>query len=312
MADGAAARRKIAVVTDDAAALPSGWLKREGLAVVGMPVMIDDQIFAPDSAGHDPELSRSLLVALAEGRKVTTSRPSPGQFRRVYEQLEAQGYDAIVSVHLSSELSGTVSSARIARQPIRIPVTVVDTRTVAMAQGYGVMAAWETAGSGQSLEAVVAAARTAADHKVFLYVPSLEQLKRGGRLAPSVARLGSMLQIKPLLTVRDGKLVAQEMPRTAVKAKARFLHLAGEALQAERDGPSGGTAAGGEVLELVVHHLADPDAAHHLAAELVETYAATAEVTAASAAKAQVIEVPPVLAAHVGVGVRAVIVRHRG
>lgn len=284
--------RRIAVVTDDAAALPPEWLRepREGLTVVGMPVMVDDQIFAPTSHADEPELPRSLLIALAEGRKVTTSRPSPGQFRRVYENLEAQGYDGVVSVHLSSELSGTVASARIGRQGIGVPVTVVDTRTVAMDQGFGVMAAWEAAGAGAPLGEVVQAAREGARNTLFLYVPSLEQLKRGGRLSPSVARLGSVLQIKPILGVKNGRLVPVEMPRTATKAKARFLTLAGA-----------GVADRGEVPELVVHHLADPDAARGLAAELTERGREDARVTIA--------EIPPVLAAHVGIGVRAVVIR---
>lgn len=299
---------KIAVVTDDAAALPAPWLgrggadgAREGLQVVGMPVMVDHQIFAPSQASEEPDLARSLLVALAEGRKVTTSRPSPGQFRRVYLQLQEQGYEAIVSVHLSAELSGTVSSARIARRGITIPVTVVDTRTVAMAQGLGVQAAWNAAAHGADMAQVVQTARTAAQHQVFLYVPSLEQLKRGGRLAPSVARVGSMLQIKPLLTVQGGRLVVAETPRTAVKAKARFRALVGSALEAAISVGSG-SAVGSPEPDLVVHHLADPDGAHDLVGDVTEQYAPDAV--------AEVVEIPPVLAAHVGIGVRAAVIRH--
>lgn len=293
--------RKIAVVTDDAAALPGDWpaapqgvtgasSPAEGLAVVGMPVMVDDQIFPLD----EPELPRSLLVALAEGRKVTTSRPSPGQFRRVYAELEEQGFDGIVSVHLSSELSGTVSSARIGRQSIGIPVTVVDSRTVAMDQGYGVMAAWEAAGRGADQETVVKAAREGSRNTLLLYVPTLEQLRRGGRLAPSIARIGSVLQVKPLLTVKDGRLALLEMPRTAVKAKSRFLKLATAALDAVDEDP-----------EIVVHHLSDPGTAHDLGAEIAESRGGGEQVSVV------VSEVPPVLAAHVGIGVRAVVVRRQ-
>ncbi|MDO5617678.1 DegV family protein [Kocuria sp.] len=306
--------RRIAVVTDDAAALPPEWLSDDptgatspsGLTVVGMPVVVDDQIFAPVANSREPDLSRSLLVALAEGRRVSTSRPSPGQFRRAYQDLADEGYEGIVSVHLSAELSGTVSSARIARQGIPIPVTVVDTRTVAMAQGYAVMAAWAAAGEGGDMAAVAAAAHQAGAHHVFLYVPSLDQLKRGGRLAPSVARLGSMLQIKPLLTVQDGRLTVAEMPRTAVKAVARFRALVGGSLEQAMAAPvfAAETHEGGSGQpDLVVHHLADPDSAHDLAEHLIERYAPQAT--------ARVVEIPPVLAAHVGIGVRAAVVRHR-
>lgn len=298
---------RIAVVTDDAAALPAHWLgrggvdgARPGLRVVGMPVMVDHQIFAPSQASEEPDLARALLVALAEGRTVTTSRPSPGQFRRVYQQLQEQGYEGIVSVHLSADLSGTVSSARIARQSISIPVTVVDTRTVAMAQGFGVQAAWSAAANGAHMATVVQAARTANSHQVFLYVPSLDQLKRGGRLAPSVARVGSMLQIKPLLTVRDGGLVVAETPRTAVKAQARFRALVGDALAQAMASHAPSTDASADP-DLVVHHLADPDGAYDLAGDVTEQYAPEAV--------SEVVEIPPVLAAHVGIGVRAAVIR---
>lgn len=296
--------REIAIVTDDAAALPAEWLEehREGLAVVGMPVMVDDQALPLG----EPKLPSSLVVALAEGRKVTTSRPSPGQFLRVYEQLAAHGYREIVSVHLSAELSGTVSSARIAAQSVDVPVTVIDTRTVAMDQGFGVMAAWEAAGSGADRDEIVAAARGHCGNTVLLYVPSLDQLKRGGRLSPSIARLGTALQIKPLLGLKDGKLAPVEMPRTAAKARSRLVSLAVDALSRNGADPgeenAGSTHVEGAARpEVVIHHLADPDGARELADELVQAYRPDVRITIA--------EIPAVLAAHVGIGVRAVIVR---
>ncbi|MCJ8503437.1 DegV family protein [Kocuria flava] len=290
--------RRIAVVTDDAAALPPAWAAAAagtgGLAVVEMPVMIDGQIFpAPERAPGtgDDEVPRALLLALAEGRPVTTSRPSPGQFRRVYQRLEAAGYEGIVSVHLSAELSGTTGSARIGRRAVDVPVTVVDSRTAAMAQGFGVQRAWTAAGAGAGLEEVAAAAREGSrDNTLLLWVPSLEPLRRGGRLAPSAAVLSQVLPIRPLLSIDGGRLVAVEKPRTAARARARFAALVGEALAtAEHEDPV-----------LVLHHLGDEDGARELGEQLVEAHRPDARLL--------VCPLPPVLAAHVGLGARAAVV----
>jgi DegV family protein with EDD domain len=222
---------------------------------------------------------------------VSTSRPSPGQFRRVYQRLQDAGYEGIVSVHLSGELSGTVGSARVARQSVQVPVTVVDTRTVAMAQGFGVQKAWATAGTGAGQEEVAAAARDGArENTLLLWVPSLETLRRGGRIGSGPAMLGAVLQIKPLLSVADGKLVAVEKPRSAARARARFAALVGEALAtAEHEDPV-----------LVLHHLGDEDAARELGEEITESHRPGADLV--------VCQLPPVLAAHVGLGARAAVV----
>lgn len=291
--------RRIAVVTDDAAALPPAWresaAREGGLEVVEMPVMIDGQIFpVPDrggGAGPDDEVPRALALALAEGRPVTTSRPSPGQFRRVYRRLQDGGHTGIVSVHLSGELSGTVAAARLARQDVDVPVTVVDSRTVAMALGFGVQKAWAVAGTGAGLDDVAAAAREGGqDNTLLLRVPSLENLRRGGRITPGAAMLGTVLQIKPLLSITDGKLVAVEKPRSPARAQARFAALVGEALAtSEHAGPV-----------LVVHHLGDEDGARRLGEELLAGHRPDADLVLSP--------LPPVLAAHVGLGARAAVV----
>ena len=292
-------RRRTAVVTDDAAALPPAWLEsasREGgLEVVEMPVMIDGQIFpVPDRAGGaepDDEIPQALALALAEGRPVTTSRPSPGQFRRVYQRLQDAGYEGVVSVHLSGELSGTVGAARLARQDVDVPVTVVDSRTVAMALGFGVQKAWGVAGTGAGLDDVAAAAREGSqDNTLLLWVPSLEYLRRGGRIAAGPAVLGTVLQIKPLLSVTAGKLVAVEKPRSTARAHARFAALVGEALAtSEHADPV-----------LVVHHLGDENSARRLGEELLESHRPEADLVLSP--------LPPVLAAHVGLGAMAAVV----
>lgn len=284
-------RRRVAVVTDSAAAPPQGWLEdweaTGGFALVDMPVLIGGQLHTEDEADR---LS-TLVVALAEGRPVTTSRPAPGRLRAAYRGFEDAGFEAVVSVHLSGELSGTVGAARIARQDIGIPVRIVDTRSAGLAQGLGVRAALEAAASGGGIDDVARAATEAAERaQVLIQVRSLDTLRRGGRVNPTTAMVGTMLQIKPLLSLAEGKIVTVERPVSLPRAKQRFMALAGEALEhSEAQHPV-----------LCVHHVADPHGAREIGEVLVDRHRPDAEL--------MVSELPPVLSAHVGLGTKAAIV----
>ncbi|RLY94982.1 DegV family protein [Kocuria tytonicola] len=283
--------RRVAVVTDSAAALPDSWRHAfetaGGFALVDMPVLIGGQLHTEDEADR----ASSLVVALAEGRPVTTSRPAPGRMRAAYRGFEEAGFEAVVSVHLSGELSGTVGAARIARQDIGIPVRIVDTASAGLAQGLGVRAALEEAASGAGIDDVARAAHEAsARAQVLIQVRSLETLRRGGRVNPTTARVGSVLQIKPLLSLAEGKIVTVERPVSLSRAQQRFMVLAGEALRdAEPQRPV-----------LCVHHVADPHGAREIGEVLVDRYRPDAELVLS--------ELPPVLSAHVGLGTKAAVV----
>lgn len=289
--DDDAAPPRVAVVTDSAAALPASWLRAfedaPGFALVDMPVLISGQLY---TACESDTLS-SLVVALAEGTPVTTSRPAPGQLRAAYRRFEEEGYDAIVSVHLSGELSGTVGAARIARQDIGIPVRIVDTASAGLGQGLGVRAALRAVASGAGIDDVAAAAcETAAQAQVLIQVRSLETLRRGGRVNPTTAMVGSMFQLKPLLSMAEGKIVTVERPVSLSRAKARFMVLAGEALaHAETDRPV-----------LCIHHVADPHGAREIGEVLMDRYRPDAELV--------ISDLPPVLSAHVGLGTKAAVI----
>lgn len=284
-------RAKVAVVTDNAAALPSDWqteFEASGVfACVELPVLIGGQLYTEDEA----DMLSSMVIALAEGRPVTTSRPAPGQIRRVYEAFQAAGFDAIVSVHLSAELSGTLGAARIARQDIDIPVRLVDTHNAALGQGLGVRAAVQAAIAGKGIDDVAAAATAAsAEAQVLIQINSLETLRRGGRINPTSAMLGTMLQIKPLLSLQEGKIVTVERPVSAIKARGRFMTLVGEALaHSEVNTPV-----------LCIHHVSDPHGAREIGETLVDRYRPDARLILS--------ELPAVLSAHVGLGTKAAIV----
>lgn len=292
-------RPRIAVVTDDAAALPPQWslldpldeegrCGRAGLAVATMPVTVDG---APLEGPRDAWPER-VGQALAAGCAVSTSRPSPGHLLRIYRRLEAEGFDGIVSLHCAKELSGTLTSARIATSALRIPVEVVDSRTIAMAQGWGAVAAWEAAEAGAPLEETAEAARTGSDGNALLVsVPTLETLRRGGRIGASTAALGTMLQVRPILRVSGGQLVIAELPRSDQRARVRLVRRAGKLLS---ESPA-------ERPELVIHHLGASDGARELGEQIIAEHAPEAELTC--------LELPAVLAAHGGPGCLGVAVR---
>ncbi|MDO4919427.1 DegV family protein [Kocuria sp.] len=290
-AEGAAQRRRVAVVTDSAAALPPAWLASfeatGGFAAVDMPVLIGGQLHTED----ETDRLSSLVVALAEGRPVTTSRPAPGQLRAAYHRAETAGFEAVVSVHLSGELSDTVAAARIARQEIGIPVRIVDTASAGLGQGLGVRAALAAAASGAGVDDVARAAREAsAAAQVLIQVRSLDTLRRGGRVKPTAAVVGSMLQLKPLLSLAGGRIVTVERPVSAPRARERFMSLVGRALrEAEPEHPV-----------LCVHHVADPHGAREIGEVLVDRYRPDARLV--------VSELPPVLSAHLGLGAKAAVV----
>ena len=288
---GGSAEARTAVVTDSAAALPSDYTKRlrqDGiLTVTPMPVMVGAEIYGE---GED-DILETIAVAMAAGTSVKTSRPSPGQFEQAYRAAQLRGFESIVSVHISGELSGTADAARLAAARVGIPVEVVDTRTVGMAQGMAVQAAVEAAAAGADQAAVAAAATAQASRtKVFFYVPSLEQLRRGGRIGAAASVLGTMLAIKPILAVDGGRIVPLEKVRSAARAVARLEEIV-VAAAAPRPGES---------VCLAVHHFGNPQEAESLAVRL--------EAALPDCPPAQISSLPAVLAAHAGLGVLAVIV----
>jgi DegV family protein with EDD domain len=282
---------RTAVVTDSAAALPAEWVKdfaADGrLTVVPMPVMVGAEIYGE---GED-DITDTIAVALATGMPVKTSRPSPGQFEQAYLAALRHGFEAVVSVHISGALSGTADSARLAATRVSIPVEVIDSKTVGMALGMGVQSAVVAAADGRPAAEVrsFAEARLALT-RVYFYVPSLEQLRRGGRIGAAASLWGTMFSIKPILAVDDGKIVPLEKVRSAARAIARLEEIVVADAAAR---PSGRA-------RLAVHHFGNPGEAGELADRLA---ASLPEVP-----PAQISSLPAVLAAHAGLGVLAVIV----
>jgi len=278
---------RIALVTDSTASLPAEVVAEHDITVVPLQVVIGSQSY--DEGSAEEVTPERLAEALREWTPVSTSRPNPEVFLAAYERLAAAGAEAIVSVHLSGELSGTLESAQLAGSRASIPVTAVDTQQVGIATGFAVIAAAGARAGGASVEEIAAAARKCGEATTSLfYVDTLEYLRRGGRMGAAAALVGSALAVKPILGVAEGRIGPRERVRTASKALARLEDLA----VAAAEGP----------VRVAVAHLASTERAQTLADHLAERLGekVVGEVLLG--------EIGAVLGAHVGPGMVAVCV----
>jgi DegV family protein with EDD domain len=270
---------RIAFVTDSSCGLPPECVREQGIRIVPLDVIVDSDV-RPDLT------SAQLISALERGQKVTTSRPTPVDFLDVYQQLETEGFEAIVVTTLSSTLSGTYESAFLASKEIELPVRVVDSRNVGLGFGFAVLnASRETADLDVDTVARSISVQSAAS-AVYFYLDSLEYLRKGGRITATSAFIGTALSVKPILQMHNGEIAPCTKVRTQSKALARLVELA-----LERSGPESATQFG-------VQHLGAPDHAQHCV-DLLHAARPDAEILLS--------EVTAVVGAHAGPGLVAVI-----
>ena len=233
---------RTAVVTDSAAALPADWVRAFSingrLAVIPMPVMVGEEIYGE---GED-DIAGTIAVALAAATPVKTSRPSPGQFEQAYLAAERHGFESVVSIHISGDLSGTADAARLAAGRVRHPCRGAGHPDRGNGPGTGRAECRGGGGGRPRCRAKCAGSPRSASPrtKVYFYVPSLEQLRRGGRIGAAASLVGAMLSIKPILAVDGGKIVPLEKVRSAAKAVARLEEI----VVADAAGQAAGGGAG--------------------------------------------------------------------
>ena len=275
------------VVTDSTAYLPAAVAEAAELRVVPLTVTVSGR---DGREGLDVS-SADVARALRERRvAVTTSRPAPAEFATAYRELFAAGATGIVSVHLSSRLSGTYDSAELAAEEFGGRVAVVDSGSAGMGVGFVALAAASAASAGGDLAAVRAAAELAAKNmSTLFYVDTLEFLRRGGRIGAASALLGTALAVKPILHVVDGEVVLREKVRTSARALARLGDLVVE-------------EAGDSDVDIAVQHLDAADRAQALYDQLLTRLGSRVR-------RSYVSEVGAVVAAHTGPGVIGVCIR---
>lgn len=340
------AENRIAVVTDSAAALDPQLVQRlsarGNFVMVPMPVTIRTP-GEPDRQLQDltaAEVDEAIMLAHVMGQTVSTSGPAPGVFADVYDELALRGFTHVVSVHLSGELSGTVEAARTGARLSRLGskgVSVVDSRTVAGAYGHAVVRALEMLNSASSDFVPSPDYPTAAQlvdyiqsvceqSTLYFYIPTLDALRRGGRVSPALAMVGQMFQIKPIGTITEGKLAYVERPRTAARALERLVEVTVQTCREHQHAAAlssasvGSTATDPASSLLAASPRGEVVAVHHVgnAAQAVQLYEQVQQMlgesslvhdsVASSAPEFLVSALPPVLSAHSGLGAVALVV----
>jgi DegV family protein with EDD domain len=213
---------RVRVVTDSACDIPASLAREQGVVVVPLSIRFGSEEFVDGSTLSAEEFWRRCA---GSAELPETSAPSPGSFQEAFLAAAEEGYDGVVCVTLSGAVSATLQSATTAAAAVadRIPVRVVDSRLMTMGQGLVVLDAAERAASGATLEEVEArVGELIARTRVFGVVDTLEHLEKGGRIGSARALLGSLLSIKPVVTVVDGAVAEESKQRTRARS-LRYL-----------------------------------------------------------------------------------------
>ena len=219
---------KTAVVTDSTAYIPADLCKKLNITVVPLSVIWGDETYL-DGVTIEP----SEFYTRLKNSKImpTTSQASPAAMHKAFAGLLEQGYD-VMGIFISEKLSGTLDSARQARQELtsaQDKIALFDSQTIAMALGYQAIALARAAAAGASLKDCQALAEQVRPNTgVYFAVETLEFLHRGGRIGGAQRLLGSALNLKPILTIQDGKVDSADSVRTSAKAYEKVIDLVAE------------------------------------------------------------------------------------
>lgn len=215
---------RIAVITDTDSSLPADVAARYGIRQVPINIYFGQEEF---QTGIDID-DASLFIHIGHRNQMpTTSAPTPGQFAAAFKEAFEEGAQAIACFCVSNEISATYKAAQAAREmyPDRT-IEVVDSRALSMIQGFMAIAAVEAIQNGASLEKAIQHAIAVREHShLFAALATLKYLAMSGRIGHLAAGMASLLNIKPILTCREGKLDVLEKVRTRKKAWARIIEL---------------------------------------------------------------------------------------
>jgi len=274
---------KVAIVTDSTSTIPAELINGYPIFTLPLQVIWGEQVLH-DGVDISPDEFYARLKT--DHRHPTTSQATPAAFRELYLKLLKNDYD-ILSIHISSKLSGTIDSATKARESIsKANIEIVDSNTTSMEMGFHILAAARLAAQGATLQECRSAAEQARSHThIYFVLSTLEYLRRGGRIGGAAAFMGSVLNLKPILEVHNGHIGAVERVRTMNKALDRLLELVESKVDKEH-GP----------LRLAVLHADTPDEAQALLNRTCERFGPSL------VSEALVSRISPVLGVHTGPG----------
>ena len=267
----------VKVVTDSGCDLPEDLVKELGVIVVPLYVRFGEKVYRDRVDISDDEFYQRLQN---DPVHPNTTQPTPQDFAQVYQKIAGDA-DGIVSVHISGKLSGTCNSALQGKEMIKVgcPIEVVDSQTLTMNQGQIAMVAAKAAKAGKGLPEVVKAAKQAVPKVSLLaLLDTLRYLLLGGRIGKAKALMGSVLNVKPILTIKDGEVVPAGQVRTRAKGVGKLFEFAKNAA---------------DIQDLSVVYNTTPDEADALADRIGEVF---------DRKRIKLARVGPVLGVHMGPG----------
>ena len=276
----------VKIVTDSTADLSPELIKELGITVVPLYVRFGKDVYRDREDITEDDFYKRLLQ---DPTHPTTTQPTPQDFAEVYRQLSSEA-DGIISIHISEKLSGTCNSALQGKKLMEkeCPVEVIDSKTTSMALGFIVMAAATIAKTGKSLPQVMEDMKQVVPSvKLLVLFDTLKYLAKGGRIGKAKSLLGSLLSVKPMLTIKDGEFVPVGQVRSRSKGIERLFDFVKDTADIE---------------DLAVIHSTTPDEAKSLA-ERISSILSLKQV--------RIARLGPALGVHGGPGVLAIAFRRK-
>ena len=215
----------IKIISDSTCYLPKEYISKYEISIASLNVLLNGNSYREVDLSNDwfyNEMSKSSAIP-------TSSQPSVEELYNIAESLVKDGHD-IVGIFLSSDMSGTFSTSNLVKNMIlenypNAKIVMLDSRSNCMQAGFAVLEAAKAANENKSLDEVVSIAKNVIENSKFIFVPeTLDYLKKGGRIGGAAALFGSLLQIKPILTVEDGKTTVFTKVRTKKKAIDKIVN----------------------------------------------------------------------------------------
>ena len=279
---------KVAVVTDSNSGITQAQAKEMGVYVLPMPFMIDGTEYLEDINLTQKEFYEHL----SGDHDVSTSQPSPETILNLWEKL-LEEYDAVVHIPMSSGLSSSCQTAKMLADDFDGKVQVADNHRISVTQRRSVQDALDMAAAGMDVEAICKKLEdTGLDSTIYVTVDTLKYLKKGGRITPAAAALGTLLRLKPVLTIQGEKLDSFSKARTMKQARTTMLAAVEKDLKERFADPEA------ENTWLFVAHTQNDEMAAEFAKEIEEHYPKAKPVYAAPLSLS--------IACHIGPGSLAV------